>query len=74
MRRRRCSYGVVCRPSHRSLLVRLRGEPELEMLCGHSQGGGIGGSLLVKTSSTSLMHVKARPGSSLDIGLSLVTS
>src|SRR5215467_5652964 len=31
---------VVCRPSHRLLLVRLRGERTRDV-CGHSQGGGI---------------------------------
>jgi hypothetical protein len=47
------------------------GEAETEMLWGHSQEGAFVGSSFVKTSSTSLIHVKAPPGSSLDIGFSL---
>jgi hypothetical protein len=40
------------------------------MLWGHSQEGAFVGSSFVKTSSTCLIHVKAPPGSSLDIGFS----
>jgi hypothetical protein len=47
------------------------GEAETEMLWGHSQEGAFVVPSFVKTSSTSLIHVKAPPGSSLDIGFSL---